>query len=312
MVIFGTIVVGLQYPLLADIHGVGWMLLALVAISSIGETFYWTCYHAYFASLGDAEHRGHQVSAREAIAAVIGIAGPLIGGWTLTAFGPRVAFGAMAAVQILSALPLFGTPDVAIPQEAHGTFRAAIPGVLVFVADGWISSGNSFVWQIALFLALGESFSAFGGAMALAAVAGAMGGLALGRYIDRGKGSHAVFVTLMIFSATILQRSFSTGNAGLAVAANACGALAVCLYIPTTMTAIYNQAKHSPCALRFHMATEAGWDLGATTGCLSAAALSALGAPLSSAILLSLLGIAPLFILLRRHYNETLLTPLPD
>jgi hypothetical protein len=34
-------------------------------------------------------------------------------------------------------------------------------------------------------------------------------------------------------------------------------------------------AKRSPCPLRFHIATEGGWDLGCGMGCLLAAALSA-------------------------------------
>jgi MFS transporter, DHA1 family, inner membrane transport protein len=36
----------------------------------------------------------------------------------------------------------------------------------MFAADGWIAAGFYFVWQIALFLALGESFTVYGGAMA--------------------------------------------------------------------------------------------------------------------------------------------------
>ena len=69
-------------------------------------------------------------------------------------------------------------------------------------------------------------------------------------------------------------------------------ALVVCLYIPTVMTAVYNQAKRSACTLRFHVATEGAWDVGCGCGCLVAALLSALGVSLSVAILLSLLGAA--------------------
>jgi hypothetical protein len=81
LLIAGTIATGLQYPLLAEVQGVGVALFALCAVSAVGDTFYWTTYHAYFASLGDAELRGHQVGAREAIAALVGIVGPLATGW---------------------------------------------------------------------------------------------------------------------------------------------------------------------------------------------------------------------------------------
>lgn len=43
--------------------------------------------------------------------------------------------------------------NVAVADEAPGAFRAAVPGILMFAADGWIAAGFYFVWQIALFLA---------------------------------------------------------------------------------------------------------------------------------------------------------------
>ena len=311
LVIAGTVMTGLQYPLLAEVHGVGWELLALCAISSAGDTVYWTCYHAYFASLGDADHRGHQLGAREAIAAIVGIVGPLATGWALTTLGPRIAFDATACVLLLAALPIFGTPNVAIADEAPGAFRAAIPGMLMFVADGWIAAGFYFVWQIALFLALGESFTAYGGAMALAALVGAVSGLLLGRFIDAGHGRRAVWLAAGSLVIVIGLRAANCADPVLAVVANAAGALVPALYIPTLMTAVYNQAKGSPCVLRFHIATEGGWDAGAAGGCIVAAGLLWAGAPIWLGILLSLIGTAAIFVLLRRYYGEVGLKVLP-
>lgn len=304
LVIAGTVMTSLQYPLLAQVHGVGWELLALCAVSSAGDTVYWTSYHAYFASLGDAHHRGHQIGAREAIAAIIGIVAPLATGWALTALGPRIAFDATAVVLLAAALPILGTRNVAVADAAPGAFRAALPGILMFAADGFIAAGFYFVWQIALFLALGESFTAYGGAMALAAVVGAASGLVLGRFIDAGHGARAVWLAAGALAVVIGLRAASSGHPAVAVAANAAGALALAFYTPTLMTAVYNQAKGSPCALRFHIATEAGWDVGAASGCLAAAALLWTGAPISLGILLSLFGVAAIFALLRRYYGE--------
>ena len=69
------------------------------------------------------------------------------------------------------------------------------------------------------------------------------------------------------------------------------------------MTAIYNQAKGSACVLRFHIATEGGWDASGASACLLAAALLWAGAPLSWAILLALFGTAASFGLLRRYHG---------
>lgn len=311
LVIAGTVLMGLQYPLLAEIRGVGWELFLLCAVASVGDTVYWTSYHAYFASLGDAQHRGHQLGAREAVAAIVGIIGPLLAGWSLTNFGPRVAFDATALVVVSAALPILGIRNVPVVNSAPGAFRAAIPAVLMFAADGWIAAGYYVVWQIALFLSLDESYTAYGGAMALAALVGAVCGLFLGRFIDMGHGGRAVWLTGGSLAIVIGLRAVSYGQPALAVAANAAGALVAAIYIPTLMTAVYNQAKRSPCALRFHIATEGGWDAGAASGCLIAAAMLWAGASISLAIWLSLLGTAAVSVLLRSYYSGGGLTESP-
>jgi hypothetical protein len=302
---FGTVFSALQYILLGEVRGVDLMLLTLCVVGAIGDTFYWTCYHAYFASLGDAEHRGKQIGTREAIASLTAIVGPLIGGWALMTLGPRAAFGAAATVQVLSALPFLRTPDVPIKRVASGTLASAFPAMMIFAADGWIMAGYVYAWQMALFLALGESFTAFGGVLAVAALVGAVAGLFLGKHIDAGRGVGAVWLTFGSLAAVMMLRAMSTDIAALAVIANALGALAVCLYMPTVMTSVYNQAKRSPCPLRFHVATEGGWDLGCASGCVAAATLSALGAPLSFAIVLSPAGAALSLLVLWRYYAQT-------
>lgn len=304
LVAFGTIFSGLQYPFLAEVHGVDVMLLLFCLAAAAGDAFYWTSYHAYFATLGDSGHRGHQISAREAIASAAAIVGPLATGWALVSLGPRIAFGAAAIVSVLAALPFLGTPEVSVQRSIPGGFRAASTGMLLFAADGWIAVGYYLVWQIALFLSLGESFSAFGVALAIAALVGAVGGLIIGKHIDAGHGGRAVWLTFACVVAVTVLRAFASGSVTLAVTANALGALVACLYVATLMTSVYNQAKRSPCALRFHVATEGGWDIGCAAGCLAVAALSALGAPLSVGILISLLGTVLMLLVLRRYYAD--------
>lgn len=304
MVVAGTLLTALQYPLLAEVHGVGAMLVALCAVSAVGDTLYWSTYHAYFAALGDDEHRGQQIGMREAIAAVVGTTSPLATGWLLVTFGPRVAFGATAVVVALASLPILWTPNVPVARQVDGGFRAALPGTLLFLADGWVAAGYVFVWQIALFLSLGEDLLAYGGALAIAALVGALGGLILGRHIDGGHGKRMVWFAFSTFATIIVLRALATGNPMLALLANALGSLGGCLYVPTLMTAVYTQAKRSPCTLRFHVMTEGGWDIGGASGLLTVALLTAFGLPIWSGILLSLAGLAAITIMLRRYYAE--------
>lgn len=302
LVVIGTILMGISFPFLTPVHGLGWPLVWLVIVTALADTVYWPSYHAYFAALGDEEHRGQQLGIREAISALLGIVSPLVAGWLLVGFGPRVAFFTTGVIQALAALPLFWTPDVPIARRAPGAFRAALSGAMLFVGDGWVSSGYFVVWQLALFITLGENYLAYGGALAVAALVGAVGGLVLGRYIDSGKGGQAVWVSLGLLSLVIVLRAGVQDHPVLAVAANAMGALVGCLYVPTMMTAVYNQAKRSPCVLRFHIAAEGGWDVGVATGLSLAAAVTWYGGSLSMTILMALIGAVFVFILLQRYY----------
>jgi len=285
------------------VHGAGPWLVALVVVSSAGSACYWPAYHAYFASLGDAEHRGHQVSAREAIVTVVGVVAPLAGGWALVNAGPGWTFDVIALIQAASALPLLGAPNVAVARRAPGAVAAAREGALIFAADGWFGGCFYYVWQVLLFVSLGRDLEAFGGAMALAALVGAAIGLFFGRHIDKGHGRRAAVVAYVAAALVIALRATAVGSPWLAVAANAIGSLAVALLVPAMMTAVYNLAKASPDPFRFHVATEGAWDIGCAGGVLSGAALAALGAPMGVAILLALPAAVACAWLLWRYYG---------
>jgi hypothetical protein len=292
----------MQYPLLAFVHGVGPALFVLCAMSSAGDTVYWSTYHAYFAALGEGEHRGHHVGVREAIAAMVGIISPLLTGFVLVQFGPAVAFGVTGFVLVLGALPLFWTPDVRVAPQSPGAFRASLSGIKLFLCDGWIVGTGYFVWQLALFLSLGENFLHFGGALALAALVGAIAGMFLGRTIDSGHGTRMTAIALGSYAGLIILRAAALRDPWFAVAANAFASVGSCLYAPTLMTAVYNQEQRSPCTLRFHVATEGGWDVGCASGLMIAALLVWQGTPFPLVLLLPLIGLSFAFTLVRDYY----------
>src|SRR4029453_16541201 len=101
------------------------------------------------------------------LAAVSAVAAPPIAAWSLLTAGSGVTFAVVAGVQVASVLPLLGAPNVTVPQAAPGVLRVARTAILLNAADGWLDAGFFFVWQVALFLSLGESLGAYGGAMAL-------------------------------------------------------------------------------------------------------------------------------------------------
>jgi MFS family permease len=280
------------------------MLLALVIVTAIGELFYFLAYHAYFAVIGDTEHRGKQVSVREAVVAVAGIVGPLIGAWALVTVGPGYAFAAVGLVQALAVVPLLGLPNVAVEPSAPGAYRAAWLGGVLYAVDGWFDAFFMTFWQIALFVTLGESIPAYGGAMAIAGLAGALGGLVLGRSIDAGGGRRMAAIGFGAMGLVVVAQAISLSSPILAVVANALAALAMPLMIPSIGTATYNMAKASPCAMRFSMVAEAGWDVGGVAGCLAAAGLVVLDVSPAAIMLFALPALGLGVVLVRRYFGS--------
>jgi MFS family permease len=303
LVIAGVLLDAVQFPTYAAVHGLGWPLLLNGTLGAVASTLYWPAYHAYFASIGDAEHRGHQVGAREAIATVIGIVAPLIGAWLILTAGPFWMFGAVATVEALSVLPLLAAPNVMPPREAPGAWRAAREGVALFLLDGWQRACIYQVWQVALFVSLGSSIGAFGGAMAFAALVQAILMAFFGRHIDRGGGRRTALLAFVVTTALSLIQAAAFGHLWLAAGANALGAIATALLIPVISTALYNLSQASPCALRYNIATEGAYDVGTGAVALTAAAISALGSSLSFMLLAALPATGGVFWMLWRYFG---------
>ncbi|MGH6986982.1 MAG: hypothetical protein ACRED9_09135 [Caulobacteraceae bacterium] len=308
LLLIGNAIMAIQYPILSLVHGLGPALFALIGISALADIVYWPAYNAYFSAVGDAERRGRQTAAREALTAAAGIIAPLAGGFALARFGAHGTFAAVALVQLAAMAPLIGAPNVKIaPRAAGGAFaglRLAGLGSILMACDGWLASGLAFVWQIALFAALKESYAAYGGAMALAGVVGASCGLLIGAHVDFGGGRRAAALTFLGMTAIVVLRAASLHSPALAVVANAVGALWGGLMVPTS-TAIYNLAKTAPCPMRFWIVGEGGWDIGCVAGSLLAAGLISIGVSLAVPLLLTILVLAASAILVRRYFHQT-------
>jgi hypothetical protein len=309
LLIIGTLMQSLQYPVLAEVHGLGPPLFMLCFLSAVGSVFYWVSFHAYTAAVGDAEHRGHQLSAREMTVAIIGIIAPLMGAWGLVNLGSLWTFCGVALVQAAASLPLLGAPDISIKREGSKIVGADWIAIWIMVADGWICTCILFVWQLGLFLTLSHSFSAYGAAMALAGGVGAVCGLFLGKHVDAGYGRHAVVIAYSVEAAIVLLRATSLDSPVMATIANGLGAVLSPLLIPVSGTALYNLAKLSHCPFRFQLATEGAWDVGCFTGCVCSAGLIYERVPISLLLMMALPAILAQGLILWAYFGKETASP---
>lgn len=282
------------YPILSQITGAGPLLYIYLMLWAFSSSLYWTAYHSYVALMGDNHARGKQSSAVEMVAISMGIVAPLVTGLLLTAFPPLVAFGTVALVMAASALPVWMGPELQVADRAEMPAAARRAAWSNLFADGLRSGSFNYAWMIALFLTLGSNFAALGGAMALSGLAGALGGLVLGRAIDLGKGRDAARIGFGAIGLAAMARMLGWPWVEVAVAANVVAALAWPLYATAFNARVYTLARQSPCPLRFHIVAEGGWDMGTALSCLAAAGLLWFGfdfhLPLAIGVLGSVLG----------------------
>ena len=265
----GILLEASTYPVLSQIKGVGPLLVFYLALWAISSSIYWTAYHAYVARLGDKEHSGKQVGAMEFIGQMMGIVTPVASGLMLTYFSPLAAFSVIGLAMAASALPILYGPNLQVEPVAD--MPALYRAWFAMFADGLRAGCFHFTWLIALFITLNSSFTAFGGTLALAGVAGAIGGLFIGRSIDLGNGKRALRIGVGALAIAVTLRAFGYAAIWSAVLANAAAAVAWPPYATAFNSRIYHMTRQTPCALRFHVVTEGGWDAGTAIGCFAAA-----------------------------------------
>lgn len=293
MLIAGTVLIAGQYGAIALVTGYDRTLVVYIAFTAFANMLYWTLYHPIFAAAGEMHDRGKQLGARQAISALTGILGPIVSGLLLNHVGGWAAFGAATVASLISVWPLLGIRDYpVVAKRPPGLWRAALPCSLLFLSDGflWLCAGSA--WSMLLFERMGERFDAYGLVLALAAIAGAVASFTVGRRIDIGHGRAAVLIAAVSGCAVYAMRALVGTNVVALLAVVAASTVLMHFYVPTFMTAFYNEAKKAPCPFRLQCIAETGWDAGAVLGCLAGMTILALGFDLQQVIWLAFIPVA--------------------
>lgn len=299
-VILGVLLSALQFVSLVRAHDARW-LAAWIATLAMAESLYWPIYHSACAVVGH-NTIGRELGIRSAATSIVNVIGPAVGGLMLARYGSVAEFSLAAAVTILSIVPLVGLKRILagpVPEFRQALRPLDYRGMIVFAADGWMSSGITLAWPMILFLSLGSKYEALGLANAGAGVAGAIAGLYSGAILDRGGRNTSARWVSVALAIGIMLRSAADWSPLAAAVANATGAVVMGFYVPILMSVMYSGAKRSSGAYAFHLSAELGWDLGAASGCVVAAAVASTDGRPSLALMPSALAVLVLYRTLR-------------
>ncbi|WP_158600900.1 MFS transporter [Teichococcus wenyumeiae] len=284
-------------------------LAAWILTVSIAESLYWPVYHASTAAtVAEGEGLGQQVGERMTVGALVAVVGPLLGGLLLSSFGEAFDFAIAACICLLSVWPLGRMAPIMAGEvpRARETMRGFDQRAMAtFMVDGWIASGLALAWPMVLFSSVGGSYGAFGLANAAAGLVGAAVSFVCGRAIDGGRRQHYLVAVCVMLAFGFALRIASAWSPVAAAIANLTGAIAAGFYGPVVMSTIYERAKQSGAAYRFHFALEGGWDFGAVTGCLAAAILAWATMEPALALLPASMGVIAIYLCVRvRNQNK--------
>ena len=300
--VVGLIIGALSYIPIGFIHDVGPMLVLFLVLLALGDAFYWACFHATSARLGDADARGAQVSVVQLVYSLSNIAGPLIGGFLQVTTGPIWAFLFAGLIRVLSVWPLLSTPNTKIDASAKISGKSKRFAAQVYFFDGFGSSASGNAFALALFVTLGQNFQSFGFALAGAAMFGAVMSLGIGRLFDLGHHKWSTAIGMGALSLFMIAAALGFRNPITAIASLALGAMTGPLYASAYNSRVYNLSKASGDALRFQIWGEGGWDLGCALGSCLAALLVFLGFSFTWPIAIGLLGTAGVWFTLHQSY----------
>jgi MFS transporter, DHA1 family, inner membrane transport protein len=303
--IFGICLEAATYLIVSHVTGVDAFLVIYLLLFSLSSSFYWTTLHAYIAMSGDTEHRGKQVSATEFINTIVGILAPIMSGLLLSNFPPIVAFSVIAMVMLASAMPFLFASNTQIAREAVVPQAARRQARSIMFTDGLRAALFHYTFTLVLFVTLGQSFAAFGGAMALSGLLGGLFGLFIGRSIDLGHGKKARTLAYGAMGLAGLVRAIGYPLPWTAITANSLAVIAWPMYATVMNGRLYDLAKQSPCTLRYHVVAEGGWDLGTAIGCTVAASLLWSGLSPFWPLSLSLVATVAGYLVLSRSFKET-------
>lgn len=304
VLLLGIAVRAASYILLAFVNGLGPMLVAYILVSGFGSVLYWTGYHAYVSAAGSSAAMGRQVSIQQAVTATVAIIAPISGGFLLGWAGPATGFAIIAAIQMLAGIPLIGAANPTIDPASRANPDLIRAGRRIYFAEGLQSGCSNVVFNLALFVTLGQSFENFGGALALAGLGAAAGSLLIGKLIDGGRTTHSLALAYGLGAIVIGIKALAWSTALPALVATALGALVAPMLATAMLSPLYAMAQRSQCTLRFNMATEGGWDLGCSVAALVAAIILGTGFGYTLPILLGLGAIAAIWRGLMQWYRH--------
>lgn len=176
---------------------------------------YYTGYHIYFAQLTDDKREGQELALGNALFALVGILGPVTGGFIIAFWGFGALFLAMALILLLSGIPLHyiaGKTMLSVnPGDFEDIFRLKNErkNLLAIFGLGVVDSAATYFWPLFIFGVLSGNFISVGVLGSVMAGVSIVSAMLIGWLIDKFKPERIIKPLSLSDSIAWIVRAFS-------------------------------------------------------------------------------------------------------
>lgn len=192
-----------------------YFLIPAAAVCGVYIGLYYTGYHIYFAQLTDDKREGQELAVGNALFALVGILGPVTGGFIIAFWGFGALFLAMALILLLSGIPLNYISGKTMLKINLGDFdnifrfKNERKNLLAIFGLGVVDCIAAYFWPLFIFGVLAGNFinvGVLGSVMAGVSIVSAM---LIGWLIDRFKPERIIKPLSLSDSLAWIVRAFS-------------------------------------------------------------------------------------------------------
>lgn len=184
------------------------LLLVPAVIAGAAECLYWISYHTNLSRLVRKGRAGREITLLAAAMKVIGVFGPMIGGFIAYLFGGEKLFLVAAILLAAAALPLLFTSDTVRQKQPH--YGRLKPGAIA--SDLAASAGSGInglvataIWPLFLVTVL-STYAEIGLLVSASTLAGFLVLFAVGRLTDKGALGPLLWLGAFLYAGTNLLR----------------------------------------------------------------------------------------------------------
>ncbi len=202
------------------------LFYAAAIILAAYKSLFWPAYYANLAHYGEGSNRGGEVSSITAIGCVVGIIGPLLGGFVIATFGFKALFVIVAILFFCSIIPLFTTLEKFKPTHLSywKTFKRIFKPYDSYTRKdqiAYLGRAEEFsvfiLWPMFIFFTIG-SFTKIGALTTVSLLLSAIVTLYIGKLSNHRETSRPLYRFAVIINSLVwFIKSFLGSLAGIFV-----------------------------------------------------------------------------------------------